>query len=266
MSRPPASAALRVASIVVVALALAGAVGVGAAYGAGYPPLPIADDRGFLGNLSAPTVVPGSSGTIDFSVGDPLPAPISDAVLTLQIYAFNGFPGNATATITVVGAPVLSNTTSSGGSVGVAIGALAHGEVVPGSIGVTTSASTPNGAFAVRTALAFESNGTSYLLDSRGWFNASTWAAATELPNGSATLNLTVLGVSGVIPETAIVVSSSSFPWVLGGVLVAAAIFVGAGAYVYFRGPSSRSGVGKDGSDDHHAPSAFGKRRTRDGD
>ena len=266
MSSPRAGAALRIAAIVVTAVALTAVFGAGSAIGAGYPPLPIADDRGFLGNLSAPTVVPGSSATLGFTVGDPLSSPITGAVLTLQIYAFNGFPGNATATITVVGAPVLSNATSSGGSVGVSIGSLAHGQVVPGSVGITTSASTPNGAFAVRTSLRFASNGTTYLLDSRGWFNATTWAAATELPNGSATLNLTTLGVSGVLPETAIVVASSSFPWVLGGILVAAAVFVGAGAFVYFRGPSSRSGAGKDGSDDHQAPSAFGKRRTRDGD
>jgi len=234
---------------------------------AAYPPLPIADDRGFLGNLSGPSLTPGNSGAIDFTLGDPLSLPITDAVLTFQVYAFNGFPGNATATISVAGAPVLSNATGSGGSVGIDVGTLAAGATYQGSIGVATSASTPSGAFAVRSALSFVENGTTYGLESRGWFNATTWAAATELPNGSATLNLTRLGVSGVLPETAIVISSSSYSWILAGVLVGAAVFVGAGAYVYFRrGTSSSSGTRMGDDVDHQAPSAFGKRRTRDGD
>ena len=92
------------------------------------------------------------------------------------------------------------------------------------------------------------------------------WAAATELPNGSATLNLTVLGVSGVLPETAVVVAQSALPWLLAGVLGAAALLVGAGAWVYFRrGPASNSGM-RSADVDHQAPSAFGKRRTSDGD
>ena len=248
----------------VVLLSLLGVARDGAA--APYPPLPVGDDRGFLGNLSVPALAPGQSASLTFTVGDPLPTALSDAALTFEVYAFNGFPGNATGPVVVAGAPVLSNATTSGSSVGVVIGGLAAGGVVHGSVGVATASTTPSGAFAVRSALSFSSNGTEYRLESRGWFNASTWADATELPNGSATLNLTVLGVSGVSPETAIVVSASSFPTILAGVLVAAAVLVGVGAWIYFRrGPASSSGVARP-PDDHQAPSAFGKSRTRDGD
>ena len=255
---------LAVVAVVVALVALGTPSGLARA---AYPELPLADDRGFLGNLTAPSLAPGSSGTISFTVGDPLAAPLNDAELTLQVYAFNGFPGNATATVSVAGAPVLSNATGSGGAVTVALGEVASGAFVRGSVGVATSASTPSGAFAVRAALSFAENATNYRLESRGWFNATTWAAATELPNGSATLNLTVLGVSGVIPETAIVVSESSYGWILGGVLAAAAVFVGVGAYLYFRRTASSSSGTRRGDDvDHQAPRAFGNSRTRDGD
>jgi hypothetical protein len=231
-----------------------------------YPTLPLADDRGFLGNLSAPSLAPGGSGAVSFSVGDPLSVALTSAVLTLQVYAFNGFPGNATATVSVAGAPVLSNATSSGGSVSVSLGSLSGTNSYRGSVGVATSASTPSGAFAIRSALVFVANGTDYRLESRGWFSSTVWAAATELPNGSATLNLTVLGVSGVLPETAVEIQESAYPWILGGVLVAAAVLVGVGAWVYFRrGPESSSGM-RSAEDDHQAPSAFGKSRTKDGD
>lgn len=231
-----------------------------------YPVLPLADDRGFLGNLSAASLSPGAPGSISFSVGDPLSVAIHSTELTLQVYAFNAFPGNATSTISVAGAPVLSNSSSSGGSVNVSVGTVLPSGVVRGSVSVATSASTPSGAFAVRTALSFVANATAYLLESRGWFSAATWAAATELPNGSATLNLSVLGVSGVLPETAIVVEESSWPWLLFGLLGAATIFVGVGAWIYFRrGPASSSGMRR-AEDDHHAPRAFGSKRTSDGD
>jgi hypothetical protein len=251
------------------AAALAGLLLIGLPAGAsaaGYPTLPLADDRGFLGNLSAPTLSPGSSGTVAFTVGNPLSHSVTGAELTLQVYAFNGFPGNATAFVPVAGAPVLSNATSSGVSVGVAVGTMTPGEVVRGAVSVATSATTPSGAFALRSQLTFSANGTGYLLESRGWFNASVWAAATELPNGSATLNLTVLGVSGVLPETAIVVAESSFPWILGAVLAGAAVLTGAGAWVYFRRGAASSSGARSAEDDHHAPRAFGKSRTKDGD
>lgn len=227
----------------VVALLLGPALPAAAA--AGYPPLPLGLDRAFLGNLSAPNLAPGASGSLAFSVSDPLPSALDAVVVTLGVYAFNGFPGNATST-SVAGAPILSTPTASGAAVSVDVGALSNGSTYHGSVGVETSASTPNGAYAVRTAVAFTlaSNGTAYRLESRGWFNDSLWRAATELPNGSVTLNLSVLGVSGVVPETAIGVAASDWGWLLGAVVAAAVVLVGAGAWVYFRrGPTSRSGA-----------------------
>ena len=211
-----------------------------------YPPLPIALDRDFLGNLSGPTLAPGDSGNLRFTVSDPLVGPISSVVLTLEVYAFNAFPGNATSTVPVAGAPALTTESSSGAWANVSVGSLAPGATYSGSVGVVTASSTPAGAFAVRSALAFtlSSNGTAYRLESRGWFTAAVWSAATTLPNGSVTLNLSVLGVSGVTPETTIYVASSSWDWVLGAVVAAGLVLVGAGAYVYFRrGPGSRSGT-----------------------
>jgi len=209
------------------------------------PPLPIAYGAVLLSNLSAPTLAPGSSGTLTFQVADPASFEFITAVtLTLEVYAFNAYPGNANSTLSSTGVPLLVTPTASGTRVNLSLASLTKGSVEAGSVGVATSDSTPAGDFAVRTALSFLANGTEYLLESRGWFTASEWAAATQLPGGATTLNLTVLGVSGVTPETAIQVSSSSWDWALTLILGASIVLVGAAAFVYFRrGPKSSSGA-----------------------
>ncbi len=211
------------------------------------PTLPVEDGRLLVGNLSAPALAPGASGSIGWSVTNPLPSGIEDILLTFEVYAFNAFPGNATSTVPVAAAPLLSLAGGPAGpSVNVSLGPLTSGETVRGSVGVTTSQSTPSGTFAVRTALGFalDSNGTNYHLESRGWFTSAQWAAATEEPNGSATLNLTRLGVSGVTPETAILVAASDWGWILGGLLAAAIVLAGVAAWIYFRrAPRSSSGT-----------------------
>ena len=223
------------------------AIAVAPASRAASPPLPVPSDRQFLGNLSAPSIAPGGSGSLRFSLTDPprFGAPLTTVRLTFEVYAFNGFPANGSAFVPVANAPLLSNGTTSGPTVGFGVGALASGHTVTGSIGIATSSATPTGAFAIRTALAFTLNATGYLLESRGWFSAATWAAATHEPNGSATLNLSVLGVSGVLPETAVLVSSSDWQWALGALLVGAFVLLGAGAWIYARrGPGSTAGAG----------------------
>lgn len=209
----------------------------------GYPPLNTSLDRDFVGNLTAPSLAPGTTGSLEYTVSDPMAASLSSVQLSFGVYAFNGFPGNATSFIPVAGAPVLTTPTTSGPTANVTVGTLGPGAPFRGLIGVVTSSSTPSGTYAVRVALEFEENGTAYRLASRGWFNASLWDRATQLPNGSATLNLSILGVSGVLPETAVLVSSSTYEWVLAGVLAAAVVLIAAGAYVYFRRGGSSGGT-----------------------
>ena len=240
------STAFRVLFVLAVAAALLSSPAVRAAPvgPSGYVALPIEDGRELLGNLSGPTLVAGSSGSLSYSVENPLPTTLDAPVLTLDVYAFNAFPGNATSTVPVAGAPLLTTPGSSGPEAVVNLTPLAPGAVEHGSVGVSSASSTPSGTFAVRAALAFSSGGTGYLLESRGWFTSAAWAAATELPNGSVTLNLSRLGVSGVLPETAIYVSSSGFDWALGILAGVGIVVVGAGAWVYFRrAPGSRSGA-----------------------
>jgi hypothetical protein len=246
VSDPGRAARHAARTILAVAVALAALTAVvPPTEAAPFPFLPLAFDSTLLSNLSAPDLTPGSSGTLSFHVADPPSfAPMTAVTLTLEVYAFNAFPGNATSSLASSAAPVLVTPTTSGTTANLSLASLAPNGHDDGSVGVATAASTPAGTFAVRTVLTFVANGTNYRLESRGWFSASLWAAATELPNGGATLNLTVLGVSGVTAETAILITSSTWDWALALILGASVVLVGAGAFVYFRrGAKSRSGA-----------------------
>jgi hypothetical protein len=236
------------------------------------PVLPVALFGGFLGNVSMPALSPGASGGVAFSVGDPLPSAMTQVVLTLDVYEFNAYPGNATGPPPAGGTPQFSSPGSStGSSLILDVGTLTPGGGTfrsPATVAVTVNAPSgaPDGTYAVRFSLTFVANGSSYVLESRGFFSTAAWESATSTSGGASTLNVTRLGVSGILPESAVLVRSNPFPValavVLGGALVLAAL---GGYWALRRGPGSRSGA-TGGPPPNHADTAFGKRRSNAGD
>jgi hypothetical protein len=259
----------RLAPLVIVAILLVSALSPPAR--AGYPTVPLQSDGRFITNLSAPVLAPGQSGSISFDLADPIGFDLVDAVVSLAVYAFNAYPGNATGTVPSdavalagAGPACCANATDLAYTSSPAT--VVPGAPVPLTIPVWTSGSAPSGDYAIRLELTFTGNGTSYRLASRGEFTEAQWAAATSGPSGTSTLNLSTLGVSGVVPETAVLVRSNPFPVALDVILAAALVLAGAGGYYAFRRPrKSRSGAG--GADDpSQAPTAFGNSRSSDGD
>ncbi|MFZ0699579.1 MAG: hypothetical protein WAN74_05270 [Thermoplasmata archaeon] len=267
MRRRPNCAARRSAWTAFVALAIIAAAlaPAGSASASSYPPLPVFEGNHLLGNLSGPTLDSGSSGSLGLTVQDLLPWPMSGIALTLDIYAMGSNAGPATpigGSLT----PLLTGTNEvSGSNITFPVPSLAPGQVTTVTIPVTTSSSIGAASFFLRTALGFMANGTPYRLESRGWFSAAVWQNATELPNGSATLNLSKLGVSGVTPETSIIVETATWAWVVYGLIAGAIALVGLGAFFYFRRTRSSAGA-KRSPGASQAPSALGNRRNSDGD
>ncbi len=231
---------------------------------AGYPVLPDGTWARFVPALTGPTLDPGSSGRISVEVADPLAAALDGVTLSLQVYAFNPTTGNASEAPPTGASPLLA---SGGLGVNETTPSIGAGGTWNQSVPVSVPSSAPSGVFAVRLSLAFASGGTDYRLESRGFFSAAAWAAATEGPNGTPTINASKLGVSGVVPETSVLVRSpASIDWVLYGLLGASLVLAGVGAYLWSRsGPGSRSGARR-GSPPQSAPRALGNSRTRDGD
>lgn len=213
------------------------------------PPLPVALGSRFVGNLSAPGLYAGASGTIALTLSNPLTVPMTGVVLSLNLYAFNAFPGNATSSLSGSTPPVLTPPSGASGLwANFTFPTLPSGSRDALSVSVATASATSAGDYSVRTSLLFEvPNATVYRLASRGWFTQALWEEATEEPNGSAVLDahsLAVLNISGVLPETSIQVTSSTLDIILYVLLGAVFVLVGVGAYLYFRRSAhSKSGA-----------------------
>lgn len=250
------------------------------------PPLPD-NEGGLLLSFATPTLAPGDCGEVTATLNNSLGSTLTNISLELQVYQFayegsaqNLSPQDAWAghfgTCGSVSAPP-----GNGFSLNVTLptlSATAAPESVSEPFSVPSSAST--GAFFIRDRLNFSAAGSNYELASRGFFSDSLWSQATLncSANGTCTpdLDLKLLGVSGISPETSVAVQNPWADWVLGGILATAVVLAGAAGYVAFRrspagkGPtdgdrSSRSGTSSLAGR-RRAAKALGKRRTKDGD
>ena len=254
-------------------LVLATPAAVGPAAGgplAPYPPLPVTEGIAVLTNLSAPIVAAGGSGSISGTIHDPLNQTIRSVSVTLGVYAFESSPVvNSTSVpggVPPGGGVTLSDSNASGATLVLSLPDLAANRSEGFSVDAVTAGGASAGLYAVRVGVAFTAGGTSYELRSRGYFSPSVWENATSLSGNRSTLNLSRLGVSGVVPETGVQVLPPSVSPYLYGLLGAAIVLAGAGGYFAARGRSkSRSGA-RSVPEERSAESAFGNRRTSDGD
>ncbi|MGI0052950.1 MAG: hypothetical protein ACREC5_01700 [Thermoplasmata archaeon] len=232
------------------------------------PMLPPTTARGFLPRLGIGAVAPGASAPLQFALADPLARPVANVSLTFAVYAFNPAPGTGAAALPAE-APTLSDGNAASESLTIPVGTLGAGATNwSAAVTVAVPSGAPLGSYSIRDLLRFDLGGSTYWLESIGNFPAALWHNATVLPNGTPTLNLSRLGVSGVLPETAVLVTTSTgLDLALYALLGAAGLFALAGVYVAGRrrGPSSSAGI-RASPPPSQAPTALGKSRRSDGD
>lgn len=251
---------LVLAILCVVGLSIPAGSGVAAA---NPPVLPVADWSAILSNLDGPSLTPGTGGAITFRLTNPLASELLSANVSLQVYAFNPTDGGGPQALPSGSSPVLG---TSGQNYTVAPPLLPPTVSWNWSVPVSIPSSAPTGDYAVRFQVTFSADNVSYRLASRGFFSAAEWAAATSYPNGTPTINASQLGVSGVVPETSILVHGAATPWALYTVLGVGLGLVALGAYWWTRSEAkSRSGMRRS-SPPQSAPTAFGSNRSNDGD
>ncbi len=250
-------------TLVLVTVLIVPNIGVG-----GVPPIPVLPNAvggTLLTNVSAPPIGQGSTGRLSFRITNPLSVPLADVEVAWEVYAFNAFPGNATGPVPQ-GALSIAGSTSGGTSANLSLGNLNPGQETGATLEIVSSSAAPAGAYAVRSQVSFRANSSTYLFRSIGWFSKSEWTNATTGPSGTPVLNLSRLGVSGVTPETAVVVTSASIQPLVVGLFAAAAVLASLGGYLAVRRrPGSKSGSTGSAAP-QSAERALGKSRNSEGD
>lgn len=219
-----------------------------------------------VSGLSLPSTTPGSSSSLGFVVSDPFTPILYNLTLTFSVYSFNPAPGTG-ATGLPSPAPSFAGAAGRGTTLSLQYTALVAGGRWSAPVTLAVPSAAPLGTYSVEDSLSFTMNRTSYLLESRGFFSEGQWRSATVLPNGSPTLNLSRLAVSGVLPETALLVDNPApVALALYGVLAFAILLAGAGAYLAARRPRSSSSGAVGPPREKAAPTALGSSRSSDGD
>ena len=112
---------------------------------------------------------------------------------------------------------------------------LTFGIIEPGAVvevreTIKSRIDTREGTYFVRTALSFRYNSTTYSMKSRGHFSKELWEKATsegDEHKDTGAINLTTLGVDGIIPETTFGVRKAVAIW---------PIYLFAGLTIFFAG------------------------------
>ncbi len=205
-------------------------------------PLVSAEDFGAVGKVnklisvvSTPQLVPGDSGVFLFQLNSTYASNLTNVRLNVSIYAYATIEGETRVDPAwPYPYPRIRENTSGGHDHLFAIPSLPAGTKLNLSFTVDTSADSdlmPYGSvfsqasYFVRFWLEFDGNVsgnlTRYRMASRGYFSADAWERATNAtytspcvaPYCRGNLNLTVLGVDGILPDSAFGVKEPIPQW-----------------------------------------------------
>ncbi len=124
--------------------------------------------------------------------------------------------------------------------------ALSWYELLPGtshseSINISTYKDTPAGTYFVRMMLVFYYDGVQYTMRSRGHFTSEQWhkAEQTATPSDTSGVNLTTLGITGLLPDSAFDVveydekEDENYDWIIWPAVIILIIAVAIGFFYY---------------------------------
>ena len=186
-----------------------------------------------LADFRTPQIVPGGSGGYQFTVRNRYNGTFDNASLTVEIYKWATLE-EARDIEHVFSPPRISE--GAGQSYTAAISSLGPNQTYSLKIAISSSKSTPQGTYFVRHGIQFDYNGSHLLMKSRGFFSNRLWDNATTNQNGSRAvggINLTMLGVDGILPDSSFSVKEPIPMWPL-ALLVGLTILFGALALVYY--------------------------------
>jgi len=186
-----------------------------------------------LSSFKTPQIVPGSSGSYQFTVRNRYNGTLENASLTIEIYKWATLE-EAKDITGISNPPEIPQGTAQGYTA--PFFSLRPNETISIGITISTSKDTPQGTYFVRQMIQFAYNGMHLLMKSRGYFTNRLWENATTNVNGSQSvggINLTMLGVDGILPDSSFSVKEPIPLWPL-GLLIGLTVFFGVLALVFY--------------------------------
>lgn len=186
-----------------------------------------------LSDFSTPIIRPGNEGNLDFNLTNPYEFDIEDVVLTAEIYAYANL--DEKKEIYEIDEPPifkLQGATQRSFRLNV----QPAEQVLPQRFSIQTTDDTEKGVYFVRFQMEFDhsEDENRSIMRSKGHFTDSEWDNATKRPGTSdepyyaGSINITMLGVNGILPDTSFTVKTPIPRWpqyLLGGLAAFFGIF-----------------------------------------
>ena len=186
-----------------------------------------------LSDFHTPQIVPGASGSYGFAVRNRYNGTLENASLTIEIYKWATLE-EARDIGKISDPPKISQ--GSRQSYTAPVFSLGPNQTASFKISIDTGKQTPQGTYFVKQMMDFSYNGSRLLMKSRGYFTSKEWDNATTNVNGTRAvggINLTMLGVDGILPDSSFSVKEPIPLWPL-ALLIGLTVLFGALALVFY--------------------------------
>ncbi|MFO7991413.1 MAG: hypothetical protein R6U61_03845 [Thermoplasmata archaeon] len=178
-----------------------------------------------LSDFSTPIIRPSQSGKLSFNITNLYDGDFTNIVFTTEIYGYANL--DMEKEISKVTKPPTFKS-SGGTSTSFSLNVLTSNDTYTNEYTIMTNEDTEKGVYFVRFAIEFvyEPTGNLSVMRSRGYFTDSEWENATKRPGVpdepyySGSINITALGVNGILPDTSFSVKTPIPQWpkyMLGG-------------------------------------------------
>jgi hypothetical protein len=164
---------------------------------------------------SPDTINPGTHGKLNFTIMDRYQNSMYKVNITVEVYKWATIE-EAKNISKVHHPPVIKEGQDQ--KYEYVVGTMAPGIGINIAITLETRSDTPEGTYFVRTMMTFEYGNGSYVMKSRGYFTNAQWEAATDQLNLNQSvggINITYLGVDGILVDTSFSVKKPMPMWPL---------------------------------------------------
>ena len=177
-------------------------------------------------NFSTPQIEPGDKGDFSLDIQNRYEEPIDNVILVAEIYHRAEIDESETLDkIPSEERPVIGNTcwnsncteTSDANKATFDVGKIEANDTISFEFEILSKDDTKEGTYFVRFTMNFDHNDTSRIMQSRGHWSMEQWEEATSnvTEGDPGNINLEVLGVDGIIPDSSFGIKKPIPKWPL---------------------------------------------------